>query len=174
MGHDQRFLAGTAAGRNRRKAPQRSSKRPRVGGPGHPTKPVQRRPSPSEVAAVATEYQQGRSLDDLAREFGVHRRTVADHLERLGIARRVNLPKLTRRGVERAISQDQAGDSPATVGKALSVDPSTVQHSPIGPASRSGHGPDAEGAPRKAQAADLPVPFQPMHRCTSAGGRVTI
>jgi DNA-binding CsgD family transcriptional regulator len=66
-------------------------------------------------------------LDELAREFGVHRRTVADHLERLGVARRVNLPKLTPTDIERAVSQYQAGDSLATVGKILNVDASTVQ-----------------------------------------------
>jgi AraC-like DNA-binding protein len=101
---------------------------PTVGGAERrPTKPVQRRLTPSEIAAGAAEYQHGHSLDDLAREFGVHSRTVADHLERLGIARRVNLRKLTPTDIERAVIQCQAGDSLATVGKALSVDASTVQ-----------------------------------------------
>jgi len=66
-------------------------------------------------------------LDELAREFGVHRRTVADHLERLGVARMVNLPKLTPTDIERAAIQYRAGDSLATVGKMLHVDASTVQ-----------------------------------------------
>jgi hypothetical protein len=66
-------------------------------------------------------------LDELAGEFGVNRRTVADHLERLGVARRVNLPKLTPTDIERAVSQYRAGDSLATVGKTLNVDASTVQ-----------------------------------------------
>jgi hypothetical protein len=57
--------------------------------------PVQRRLTPSQLEAVAARYQSGRSLNDLAREFGVHHRTVAEHLESLGIARRVNLPKLS-------------------------------------------------------------------------------
>jgi hypothetical protein len=84
-------------------------------------------------------------LDDLAREFGVHRQTVADHLERLGIARRVNLPKLTPTATERAVSHNQVGDSLATVGKTLNVDASTVQRVSSEPVSRFGHGPDAEG-----------------------------
>lgn len=92
-----------------------------------PTKPVQRRLTPSELEAMAAGYRHGRSLDELARAFGVHRRTVADHLERLGVARRVNLPKLTPADIERAVSQYQAGDSLATVGKILNVDASTVQ-----------------------------------------------
>ena len=92
-----------------------------------PTKPVQRRLTPSEVAGIADEYQHGHSLDEVARAFGIHRQTVADHLEHLGIARRANLPKLTPTDIERAIRQYQAGDSLATVGKTLNVDASTVQ-----------------------------------------------
>ena len=101
---------------------------PTAGGAGQrPTKPVQRRLTPTEIVTVGAKYRQGRSLDDLARKFGVHRRTVADHLERLGVARRVNLLKLTQADIERAISQYQAGDSLATVGKILNVGASTVQ-----------------------------------------------
>lgn len=154
---EQGFLAEPAAGRKPQKAAILPSKRPGVGGPDHrgqhsnpgsravhadvdcvyspavnnperrTTKPVQRRLTQSELSTVAAEYQNGRSLQDLAREFGVHRRTVADHLERLGMDRRVNRPKLTPRDVEQAISQYRAGDSLATVGKALRVDASTVQ-----------------------------------------------
>jgi len=76
---------------------------------------------------VVAGYQSGRSLNDLAREFGVYRRTVADHLERLSIARRLNLPKLSAADVKRAITRYQAGDSLVTLGKALNVDASTVQ-----------------------------------------------
>jgi len=154
---EQGFLAEPVAGRKPQKAPQRAANRPRAGGPDNrgrhsnpssralsvdvdsvdsptpdgaarrPTKPVQRRLIPSELEAVAAAYQHGRSLDELAREFGVHRRTVADHLERLGIGRRVNLPKLTPADIEQAVSKYQAGDSLATVEKVLNVDASTVQ-----------------------------------------------
>jgi transposase-like protein len=65
-------------------------------------------------------------LHDLAREFGVHHRTVAEHLERLGIARRVNLPKLSAADVKRAATRYRAGQPLAIVGKALNVDASTV------------------------------------------------
>jgi len=64
---------------------------------------------------------------DLAREFGVHHRTVADHLERLGISRSVSLPKLSTADVKRAAARYRAGESLAIVGKALNVDVSTVQ-----------------------------------------------
>ncbi len=154
---EQGFLVELAADRKPKKATRRSSNRPGAGDPNNrgqhsnlgsqalrgdvngvdspttdraarrATKPVQRRLTPPEVAALAAEYQHGRSLDDLAREFGVHHRTVADHLERVGIARRANLPKLTPSDVKRAVNQYRVGDSLATVGKTLNVDASTVQ-----------------------------------------------
>ena len=89
--------------------------------------PIQRRLTPSELEAVVAQYQSGRSLKQLGREFRVHHRTVAIHLERLGIARRVNLTKLTAPDAKRAVARYRAGDSLATVGKALNVDSSTVQ-----------------------------------------------
>ena len=72
-------------------------------------------------------YQSGRSSKELAEEFGVHHRTVADHLERLGIARRVNHPKLSAADINRAATRYRAGESLATVGNALNIDASTVQ-----------------------------------------------
>ena len=154
---DQGFLVEQAAGRRPRKSTKRPSIRPRTGNQNnrgqhsnprsralaaetdgvdspatggaarHPTRPVQRRLTQSDIAAAATGYHEGRSLTDLAREYGVHRRTVADHLERLGIVRRVNLAKLTTAAVRRAATRYRAGESLATVGRALNVDASTVQ-----------------------------------------------
>lgn len=79
--------------------------------------PVQRRLTPSQLEAVAARYQSGRSLNDLAREFGVHHRTVADHLERLGIARRVTLPKLSAADVKGAATRYRAAESLAIVAR---------------------------------------------------------
>jgi hypothetical protein len=92
-----------------------------------PAKPIQRQLSPSEIDALVADYRQGRSLDQHVRQFGIRRRTVADHLQRLGVARRLNLPKLSPTDIERAVRQYQAGDSLATVGRAFSVDASTNQ-----------------------------------------------
>ena len=154
---EQGLLVEPAGGRKPQKATHRSANRPGAAGPddkgrhsnpgsrtlrtdvdstaspttgegaGRPAKPVQRRMTPSELAAIAVEYQHGRSLDDLAREFGVDNRTVAGRLESLGVTRRVNLPKLTSADIEQAVSLYQTGDSLATVGKVLKVDASTVQ-----------------------------------------------
>jgi DNA-binding CsgD family transcriptional regulator len=154
---DQGFHDSPAAGQKTRIAAKRSSNSPRAGDPNNrgqlsnPTKPthnedndgvdspttgrsrprlgppVLRRLTRSEIEEVVTGYRSGRSLADLAREFGIHHRTVADHLERLGIARRVNLPKMSPADVYRAAARYRAGESLATVGEALSVDASTVQ-----------------------------------------------
>ena len=157
MAPDQGFLVEPEAGRKPQEASTLSSNRPGAGDPnnrgrhsnpvskaacGHddgadsptagrplpqPGPKIQRRLTPPVLGAIVAGYDSGRSLNDLAREFGVHHRTVADHLERLGIARRVNLPKLSAADVKRAASQYRSGESLATVGKALSVDASTVQ-----------------------------------------------
>jgi hypothetical protein len=146
LASDQGFFGDEAAVRRSQNAAKRSSNRPGAVGPDNrgrlsnptskvlsddkwahspiahwsasdPGAPIQRRLTPSELEAVVAQYQSGRSLKQLAREFSVHHRTVADHLERLGIARRVNLPKLTAPDVKRAVARYRAGDSLATVGR---------------------------------------------------------
>jgi transposase-like protein len=92
-----------------------------------PGSALQRRLTPSQLEAVAEQYQSGRSLHDVARDFGVHHRTVAEHLERLGIARRVTLPKLSATDVKRVATRYRAGESLAILGKASNVQASTVQ-----------------------------------------------
>jgi len=92
-----------------------------------PGPPVLRRLTPSQIEDVVAGYQSGRSLNDLAQEFGIHHRTVAGHLERLGVARRVNLTKMSPADVRFVAISYRAGESLATVGKVLNVDASTVQ-----------------------------------------------
>lgn len=92
-----------------------------------PASPVLRRLTPSEIEDVVAGYQSGRSLTDLAQEFGIHHRTVAGHLEERGVARRVNLTKMSPADVRLAAIRYRAGKSLAAVGKALNVDASTVQ-----------------------------------------------
>jgi hypothetical protein len=72
-------------------------------------------------------YRAGRSLRDLAAEFGVHRRTVAALLESRGVPRRVNLRKLTADDVTDASHRYRAGDSLATIGDVCGVDAETVR-----------------------------------------------
>jgi hypothetical protein len=56
---------------------------------------IQRRLRGTDVDQLVTGYRAGRSLPDLADAFGVHRRTVAAHLERRGVQRRESLRKVT-------------------------------------------------------------------------------
>ncbi|HUP73319.1 MAG TPA: hypothetical protein VM282_09740 [Acidimicrobiales bacterium] len=48
-----------------------------------------------EIDELINGCKTGRTLTDLATEFGVHRRTAAAHLETRGISRRVNHRKMT-------------------------------------------------------------------------------
>jgi uncharacterized protein (DUF433 family) len=61
---------------------------------------TQRRLGPEEVADLVSEYATGRTIGDLATDFGIHRTTVLAHLERQGVKRRSgiitgNLPVAT-------------------------------------------------------------------------------
>ena len=67
-------------------------------------------------------------------------------------------PKLTSTDIERAVSQYQAGDSLATVGKTLKVDASTSSELLSGPVKRFDHGPNADAPGRPVR--DLRLLFQ--------------
>ncbi len=88
---------------------------------------VQRRLSSSDVDALVAAYKRGRSLPDLAAEFGVHRRTVAKHLDGHGVARRRNARKMAQPQVEEAIRQYETGASLAAVAAVFQVDRETVR-----------------------------------------------
>ncbi len=50
-----------------------------------PRRNVQRRLTDPEIDELVNEYQTGRTLADLASVLGIHRRTVAAHLQARGI-----------------------------------------------------------------------------------------
>jgi hypothetical protein len=81
----------------------------------------------ADVDRLVTGYQAGRSLPDLADDFGVHRRTVAARLERRGIHRRANPRKMNEDDITDASHRYLAGDSLATVGRAAGVNATTVR-----------------------------------------------
>ena len=89
--------------------------------------PIQCRLTNADVDRLMTGYRAGRSLPDLADAFGVHRRTVAVHLEQRGVKRRVNLRKMSQRDIREASRRYRAGDSLATVGRTRGVDAATVR-----------------------------------------------
>lgn len=82
---------------------------------------------PVEIDALVVAYESGQNLGEVASTYGLHRRTVADHLERRGVARRVNRRKLGPAAIVTATDLYRSGESLATVGRALHVDAATVR-----------------------------------------------
>ena len=86
----------------------------------------QRLLSENQVSELVRQYVEGASVSDLVTEFGIHRTTVLEHLERRAIPRRRNVRKLTDADVERAAKCYVAGDSLRTVAFRFGVDASTI------------------------------------------------
>ena len=90
---------------------------------------VQRRLDEAEIDQLINAYRTGRSLADLAEALGIHRRTVAAHLEARGVPRRINMPKMTQADTRDADRRHRAGESLAAIARSLGVDPSTIRRS---------------------------------------------
>ncbi len=86
---------------------------------------MSRRLSPTERSQIVELYHSGKAMNELARQFGIHRCTVAKHLQRAGIDTGTQL-KMTPSVVERAMQLYTDGYSLATIGGQLGVDASTV------------------------------------------------
>ena len=85
-----------------------------------------RRLNDVEVNDFVRACRAGRTLVDLARELGIHPRTVAARLDTRAIARRVNRRKMSDHDVCEAACRYRRGDSLATVALTFNVDPATV------------------------------------------------
>ena len=97
----------------------------RLSNPG--PRPIQRRLNTTDITRLVTGYRDGQSLSDLAKEFCIHHRTVAAHLEQCGIPRRINARKFTNNDVDQAARRYRAGESLATVANAFNVNAATVR-----------------------------------------------
>ena len=92
--------------------------------------PVQRRKQPqrrldeSEVGALIGAHGEGKGLDELASEFGVHRTTVMNHLDRAGVERRSGF---VERHLDEARVLYESGRSLADVGLQLGVSGDTIR-----------------------------------------------
>ena len=84
----------------------------------------QRRLSGDQVHSLTEAYEAGAAVNQLAAEFGVHRSTVLDHLNRSGTKRRY--PALNSHQVEEAAQLRGAGKSLRDIGCRLGVHASTV------------------------------------------------
>jgi AraC-like DNA-binding protein len=62
---------------------------------GRLSNPVQRRLSRSDIEQLAHFYEEGASIDALARQYHVHRSTVIRHLDQRGVPRRRVVRKMT-------------------------------------------------------------------------------
>lgn len=80
----------------------------------------------AESVVIVERYLSGATLLELAGEYGVHKRTVADHLERRGVARRVNERQLSDRQVDQAKAMYSDFVSLSKIGARLGVDGSIV------------------------------------------------
>ena len=120
---------GTAAG-----SPKRSHGQSDSGGPnnaGRLSNPrggaIQRRLTDADVDRLVARYQAGRSLPALAEDLGVHRRTIAAHLDLRGVQRRLNVRKMSQLDVGDAARRYRAGDSLAAIAQVYKVHAATVR-----------------------------------------------
>ena len=88
---------------------------------------VRRRLDEVEIDKLVGAYLEGRTLADLAGEMGIHKRTVAAHLEAHGVQRRVNRRRMSENDVGAAARCHRGGDSLAKVALAFDVEAATVQ-----------------------------------------------
>lgn len=95
--------------------------------PGRLSNLVQRRLPHSEVERLVRTYVDGRSIDDLARNFGVHRTTVIRHLDESGISRRKVVRRMNDDLVAQAKTRYESGVSLARVAREFSVSPGTLR-----------------------------------------------
>ena len=93
---------------------------------GRLSNPPQRRLSPTDIDDLVDAYRAGASISQLAAGFGVHRTTVAAHLDRHGVPRHYARTAWDDRALEEAAEMYAAGLSLADVAARFGVDAQTV------------------------------------------------
>jgi lambda repressor-like predicted transcriptional regulator len=86
---------------------------------------TQRHLTDAEQSDLITKYQAGCDMRQLAKEFGLHRRTVRAILDRHGVERRQRV--LTTSQIDEAVRLYQQGASLAEVGCSFGVEHSTIR-----------------------------------------------
>jgi lambda repressor-like predicted transcriptional regulator len=85
----------------------------------------------AEVAQLCQEYQdEGKSVDALAGEFGLHRQTILGYLKRAGIQMR-RRPGLNAEQIETAVRLYGQGWSTYRLGKHFQLSPNAVRNTLI-------------------------------------------
>lgn len=83
--------------------------------------PVQRRLSDVDIDDLCHLYNEGRSIDALARQYEVNRTTIITHLDRAGIERRRVARKMSDDSVARAAKRYREGAPLAVVANEFDV-----------------------------------------------------
>ena len=91
---------------------------------GRRKRKTQPRLSDKKVGQIVTAYETGKTVYELAAEYGCHRVTISAVLKRRGVALR--LQPATKVEIERMIALYQSGLSLAAVGNNLGINASTV------------------------------------------------
>jgi transposase-like protein len=99
---------------------------PHVDRPNHRNYRMNRRLNPTDRHKLVEQYVSGTSTYELARQFGIHRHTVAEHLRRAGIVIRGGHQKMTTDVTAVAVQLYASGQSLAQVSVRLGVDATTV------------------------------------------------
>ena len=93
---------------------------------GRLSNPPQRRLSPTDIDDVIAAYQAGATISQLAMEFGVHRTTLAGHLDRHGVPRHSEQTAWDDEILKEAAEQYTGGRSLADVAERFGIDAQTV------------------------------------------------
>lgn len=80
--------------------------------------------SPDQQVLLAADYRAGKTIYELAREYGVHRHTVTEHLNRAGVASRRTITEAERARFRELHAQ---GLGTYVIAKRLGRDPGTVR-----------------------------------------------
>jgi predicted DNA-binding protein (UPF0251 family) len=94
---------------------------------GVPPKQRQLRLRTHELEQLTADYRSGVAINELAARYEIDRHTVIHHMRRQSVPRRN--PRLNEAGVLEAVRLYQSGESLATIGQRMDVDPGTVGRS---------------------------------------------
>ncbi len=90
-----------------------------------PTQQVQNRLTPEQIVELATAYQFGSTVLELAESFGIHRTTVLRHLKYQQVPRRRS--RLNQVDIEKTVHLYSLGQSCETIALELGVGASTIR-----------------------------------------------
>ena len=93
---------------------------------GQLSNPPQRRLSPTDIDDLIAAYQDGATIIQLAADFGVHRTTVGEHLDRHGVPRHSKQVAWDESKLKDAAELYATGLSLADVAKRYEIDAQTV------------------------------------------------